>query len=166
MRFRKKPVEVDAIQYTAETCLEIHKWMGVEHQQYGDTKPCGKDHIYIETLEGLMRAQPGDWVIKGVNGEFYPCKNDIFRKTYDQIPEPVKPQIKGLLQMYNEELFDRRNELESLPQADVDYIGNLKFKSNKRALYRLFKDNKVTLSLYPKICKAFEFEEFENAEEV
>lgn len=41
--------------------------------------------IYIETLEGVMTATEGDWIIKGVNGEFYPCKPDIFEKTYEPV---------------------------------------------------------------------------------
>jgi hypothetical protein len=42
-----------------------------------------KSPIYIHTLEGVMRGEVGDWLLKGVNGEYYPCKSDIFRKTYD-----------------------------------------------------------------------------------
>lgn len=47
----------------------------------------GWNDLYIETLEGVMHAEPGDYIIKGVNGEFYPCKPDIFEKTYERVEE-------------------------------------------------------------------------------
>lgn len=61
MKFRKKPVVVDAYQTDRE--------------------------MNIETLEGMMHAEPGDWIITGVNGERYPCKPDIFEKTYEPVPD-------------------------------------------------------------------------------
>ncbi|MGY6262357.1 hypothetical protein ACW73Q_00465 [Faecalibacterium duncaniae] len=61
MKFQKKPVIIDAYQ-------------------------TDKD-VYIETLEGVMHASPGDWIITGVNGEKYPCKPDIFKKTYEAVPD-------------------------------------------------------------------------------
>ena len=67
--FRKRPLVVEAYQTDVE--------------------------MFIETLEGVMRASPGDWIITGVNGEQYPCKPDIFDKTYEVIPNdharPVRP---------------------------------------------------------------------------
>lgn len=50
----------------------------------------GPDYALIHTLEGTMRAEYGDWIIKGVKGELYPCKNDIFWATYDACSEPIK----------------------------------------------------------------------------
>lgn len=85
-QYRKKPVVVEAIQYTALTCREIHAWMGRDHGPYDDRDdPCGRGVIQIETLEGTMTANPGDWIIKGVRGEFYPCKPDIFDFTYEPV---------------------------------------------------------------------------------
>lgn len=43
--------------------------------------------LFIDTLEGRMHAEPGDWIITGVNGEKYPCKDDIFKKTYDPVSD-------------------------------------------------------------------------------
>lgn len=65
---------------------EIHEFMG------GDTIRVNyedKDNPYlkIETLEGIMKASVGDYIIKGVNGEFYPCKPDIFEKTYERVTD-------------------------------------------------------------------------------
>lgn len=82
-KFKKKPVVVKAWQNTLENRLksvpEEIKTLSFE----------AKDDIYysIETLEGKMTANPGDWIIQGVNGELYPCKPDIFEKTYELCDE-------------------------------------------------------------------------------
>lgn len=82
MRFRKKPVEIEAVQYTVESCREIHDWIGMEHEPGDESCRAG---IFIDTLEGLMTADLGDWIIRGVKGEFYPCKPDIFEATYEPV---------------------------------------------------------------------------------
>lgn len=79
-KFRKKPVVIEAIQYTEETRQEVIDWSGASP---GLIEAKG---LRIRTLEGHMLAWPGDWIIKGVNGEFYPCKPDIFAKTYEAVP--------------------------------------------------------------------------------
>lgn len=90
MRFRKKPVEIDAVQYTGENIVEVWESFDAGHV-YGPGGTHSRDDddraAYIETLEGVMRADPGDWIIRGVSGELYPCKPDIFAATY----EPVEP---------------------------------------------------------------------------
>ena len=82
-KFRKKPVVIEAMQYTPESCLAIHEWMEIEHFSGGAGNPC--EWMAIETLEGTMEAHVGDWIIKGVKGEFYPCKPDIFAATYEPV---------------------------------------------------------------------------------
>lgn len=77
MRFRKKPVEVEALRYTGDNYEEISWYLGYEPEKLN--YPVG---IRILTLEGSHIASPGDWIIKGVKGEFYPCKPDIFKETY------------------------------------------------------------------------------------
>lgn len=86
MKYRKKPVIIEAIQFedNSDRIIEIHEFMG------GDTIRVNyedKDNPYlkIETLEGIMKTSVGDYIIKGVNGEFYPCKPDIFEKTYERV---------------------------------------------------------------------------------
>lgn len=86
MKYRKKPVIIEAIQFedNSDRIIEIHEFMG------GDTIRVNyedKDNPYlkIETLEGIMKASVGDYIIKGVNGEFYPCKPDIFEKIYERV---------------------------------------------------------------------------------
>lgn len=79
--FRKKPVVIEARQLTTNSATNISLWLheaACEHRAY-PTVP----QISIDTLEGAMLATEGDWIIKGVSGEFYPCKPDIFTKTYE-----------------------------------------------------------------------------------
>lgn len=83
MKFRKKPVVIEAIQFLddAQRICEIQEFADKDIRvDYAD-----KDNpvLKVETLEGTMTASVGDWIIKGVNGEFYPCKPDIFEKTYE-----------------------------------------------------------------------------------
>lgn len=80
-KFRKKPVVIEAVQYdgTARTVKQVNE-LGLS-----PTVKAGSNSLFIPTLEGEMEAQPGDWIIRGVKGEFYPCKDDIFRQTYDAV---------------------------------------------------------------------------------
>jgi len=79
MKFRKKPVVIEAIQYQREgNIFEVQDFVG-ESLKYNPDD----NEYYIITLEGNMKCSKGDWIIKGVNGEFYPCKPDIFEKTYE-----------------------------------------------------------------------------------
>lgn len=85
-KFRKKPVEIEAEQFTGQN----NPFLVVEEHRcnYRMCPLCGGDnerHAYIRTLEGGHIVSKGDWVIKGIQGEFYPCKPDIFEKTYDSV---------------------------------------------------------------------------------
>ena len=80
--FRKRPVTIEAMRLTdATSVLDIEEWINSPATGYNTNPPT----IWIDTLEGRMTAYQGDWVIKGVNGEFYPCKNEIFIKTYQEV---------------------------------------------------------------------------------
>ena len=79
-QYRKKPVVIEAIQFN-KNFTEIEKFC----EGNFDWSEGKSD---IKTLEGTMRASVGDWIIKGVNGEFYPCKPDIFEKTYEKVGSP------------------------------------------------------------------------------
>jgi hypothetical protein len=82
-KFRKKPVEIEAIQFNGENYNEIINFVGIA--LHFDCRESRDNYITIPTLEGDMKASVSDWIIKGVNGEFYPCKPDIFAKTYEQV---------------------------------------------------------------------------------
>ena len=76
--YRKKPVTVEAVQWTGENHAEMCEFID---QEVFEIIP--RVGLVIHTLEGDHHASPGDYIIKGVNGEFYPCKPDIFAKTYE-----------------------------------------------------------------------------------
>lgn len=95
-KFKKKPVEIEAIRWSGEETQipEVFDFFGEElaalpsgdmvgHPGLGYMPAFGT--LDIPTLEGTMTASPGDWIIKGVEGEFYPIKNKIFQQTYEQI---------------------------------------------------------------------------------
>lgn len=80
MKYIKKPVVVDAIQWTGFNLLEVG--MFIPNGCYFSNTDNPED-IIITTLEGNMTASKGDYIIKGIKGEFYPCKPDIFEATYE-----------------------------------------------------------------------------------
>jgi hypothetical protein len=84
-KFRKKPVVIEAVQFTGNT-TEVDLFIGGDGVMRRITD--GNSVVVaigIMTLEGEMRCDKGDWVIKGVKGEFYPCKPDIFEQTYEKV---------------------------------------------------------------------------------
>ena len=85
-KFRKKPVVIEAQQFTEETKNQVFNW--VTGNKYSSFDGEGKPTLIIETLEGNHTADVGDWVIKGVKGEFYPCKPEIFALTYEAVDAP------------------------------------------------------------------------------
>ena len=86
MKYRKKPVVIEALQFldTEERITELSEFIDNQEVVVNYEKP-DSPVLKIETLEGVMTASEGDYIIKGVNGEFYPCKPDIFEKTYEVV---------------------------------------------------------------------------------
>lgn len=89
MKFRKKPVVIEAMQFDGHNYREIQGWA------HAGLPPEANSIIVwdgftmtVRTLEGPLHAATGDWIIKGVKGEFYPCKSDIFAATYEPVDEP------------------------------------------------------------------------------
>ncbi len=82
-RYHKLPVEIEAIQYTEDTQDEVMEFLTCVFERRYPTNNSGNPYIEIYTLEGAHIARFGDWIIKGVAGEFYPCKPDIFDQTYE-----------------------------------------------------------------------------------
>lgn len=87
--FRKMPVEIEAIKFDGyeASAREIEKAFRAEYEIEGYGADYGGRlvRLRIKTLEGTMTADPGDWIIKGVKGEVYPCKPDIFAATYEAV---------------------------------------------------------------------------------
>jgi len=82
-KFRKKPVVVEAVQWTGNNREEMEKFIPNTIL----AKKNAEEELAIGTLEGVMTASKNDWIIKGVHGEYYPCKPDIFEKTYEQVDD-------------------------------------------------------------------------------
>lgn len=139
MNYRKKPAVIQAIQYfdTVESMEGLSAFM---------PDPLVIDYaipqnpvVKIQTLEGTMQAQVGDWIIKGVKGEFYPCKPDIFEMTYETAPEPgdlpevenAVPEWKRRVLNEHADLSDKVEKLHAflsngndheLPEAELDRL--------------------------------------------
>ncbi len=79
-KFVKMPLEIEAVQWKGNNGLEIRRFMNqpIEIEEA---------EVIFKTLEGLEHASIGDWIIKGIKGEFYPCKPDIFEKTYREVSQ-------------------------------------------------------------------------------
>lgn len=82
-KFRKKPVVIEAEQFTEVTKDRVFNF--IRCNCAADFDNDGNAVLKIQTLEGVMTASLGDWIIKGVSGEFYPCKPDIFAETYEAV---------------------------------------------------------------------------------
>ena len=92
-KYRKKPVEIEAIQWKGDNHKDVFEFLGF-HNNIDDTTVHvssekffwnSSNGLWILTLEGQMHASLHDYIIKGVQGEYYPCKPDIFQLTYDEV---------------------------------------------------------------------------------
>ena len=85
MKYRKKPVVIEAIQFdgSKDSANEVLAWIG----HYGHEARKTNGGVVIKTLEGDILARPGDFIVKGVRGELYPIKESIFRETYERVEE-------------------------------------------------------------------------------
>jgi hypothetical protein len=84
-KYRKKPVVIEAMQWDPSTKEGIADGLRFVKTTAGLLPGPNGQVLTIKTLEGIMETQPGDWIIKGVKGEFYPCKPDIFEATYEEV---------------------------------------------------------------------------------
>lgn len=82
MKFRKKPVVIEAFQWTVD---EVPDWWRKASGDFRINVSTGS--VFIPTLEGMHEARVGDFILKGIQGEFYPCKPDIFAQTYEAVEE-------------------------------------------------------------------------------
>ena len=82
-KYKKKPVIIEAVRWTGSNFSEIKKFMGDTVIAFNEQSL----KISVKTLEGVITASPNDYIIKGVAGEFYPCKPKIFEETYEEVEE-------------------------------------------------------------------------------
>jgi hypothetical protein len=106
MKYRKKPLVIEAVQLTWQTWSDICEFIdppffgrGVYLDKENNILPTFQTSermgLEIKTLEGTMLAVQGDYIIKGIKGEFYPCKPDIFEATYEALPDTSAPKDEG-----------------------------------------------------------------------
>ncbi len=145
--YRKKPVVVKAVQWTGENLREVIAFMDgppetkshhafTMWEQFEDL--VRKDGLKIYTLEGKMDASPGDWIIKGVKDEFYPCKPDIFAATYEPASQPAQP-VAWMAEVHNKYQtrggYDERIDINEWRQAVTLNEPNGQRYRNIRPLY-------------------------------
>lgn len=82
-RYRKRPVEIEAVQLTLDNMSEVAEWCG--GKVYSRPPMRAITGLSIQTLEGEMAANFGDYIIRGIAGEFYPCRKDIFEDSYEPV---------------------------------------------------------------------------------
>jgi hypothetical protein len=126
MKFRKKPVVIEAMQFNGlEDYLKIVDWAKSFDESIADGFGYTTPIMLIPTLEGTMSASPGDWIIRGVNGEFYPCKPDIFEKTYDKVELPKEISLSPLTITFN---IDPNT-------VEPEFLEDIKFEEIKGDVY-------------------------------
>lgn len=82
-KYIKKQIKIEAVQWTGDNTWEVAKFLDTGSRSFKiDTE---KKEVYIETLEGTMTASEYDYIIRGIKGEFYPCKPDIFEESYEEV---------------------------------------------------------------------------------
>lgn len=97
MKYRKKPVVIEAVQYNGNNLGEITAFVGVE-MWFNSMH----NYPFIKTLEGEMKININDFIIKGIKGEFYPCKPDIFAETYEAIKGEEMDEVKETITVCSE----------------------------------------------------------------
>jgi hypothetical protein len=124
-RYRKRPVSIDAVQWTGDNTDEVLGWM---HQHghnnvlyHAASSDVGTDEqLAIKTLEGVMAAGVGDYIIRGVDGEFYPCKASIFKRTYDPGDVTDVPATALTLGQYRRNLVDQGFDKDLIAALVID----------------------------------------------
>lgn len=97
--YRKRPVTIEAMRFSGNSIelQDVYAWVesGVGRENLRMDFYTGD--LIVRTLEGDMRCAYGDWVIKGIKGEFYPCKNEVFQLTYELVPPEIQDEIPGMI---------------------------------------------------------------------
>lgn len=86
-KYRKRPVVIEAIQWNGEAVAAIGAWPNNYDVWIEDIDDEGNLRLFIDSPCGVLEAKPGDWIIKGIKGEIYPCEPDIFEATYEKVEE-------------------------------------------------------------------------------
>jgi len=134
-KYVKKPVEIEAIQFTGENHQEIIDFTGGKATL---SKKTPYNNLKIHTLEGKMTAIPSDYIIKGVNGEFYPCKEAIFKKTYKEVVEET----------FVDRLIKEKNELEERVTKLGAFLDSTNFQKLDKRQRELLQEQHTYMLVY------------------
>lgn len=148
MKYRKKPVVVEAIQVTGEpdNLAMISEFAGADIA-VSWIDPITPE-IVAKTLEGTLRARSGDYIIKGVHGEFYPCKLDIFKETY----EPAVDENGDWKDRFKAEYKQLKDRYDKLHNMCIKYeAGTLDFEPN--CPLALLKEQKAAMGNYLRVLE-------------
>ena len=129
-KFVKKPVVVEAYQFDGNI-RSIDNFPISEVGKFKVSSENGQYYLIIPTLEGYMKAVAGDWIIKGVKGEYYPCKPDIFEQTYDVVENAERPQTFGEKAVgitFNPSGSDEVYEAKMLAAKQIDLLEKVHIK--------------------------------------
>lgn len=175
MQFRKKPIVIEAIQWTGKKIIVPPGPEWFLKAEQSDVIELAGDQLWIKTLEGPMTAQIGDWIIRGVNGEIYPCKPDIFEKTYESItgatpPESVGNQTAVNVQKAEQNYAEYKQQSSCEPGASNMDFESIRMKfaaisvasnANTREsakTHRIDRDNPYWSQAYDDVCRAVDRE--------
>ena len=125
-KFVKKPVVIEAIQYNGENIEAIEDFVGKKLSTVMSSDVDVK--LIIPTLEGYMKALKGDYIIKGIKGEFYPCKPDIFKQSYNMIKENngiLSEGEKRVRKSFNPSALKRVENFKSITASAIDEIAEV-----------------------------------------
>ena len=117
----KKQVTIQAMEWTGENVEELEYFTEDQDNEkwFREFDEYGEQHLYIFTLEGSMKANIGDYIIKGVKGEFYPCKPDIFKMTYEELE--AKKENNEIVKTYTHEV--RAIQFLGNPEEIKEFLG-------------------------------------------
>lgn len=126
--YRKKPVVINAVQWDGSIvgATEIIDWIlsqpGNRTARYVDYDTNSSPYIAIDTLEGTMNADTDDWVIRGIAGEFYPCKPDIFADLYDEEVEPEERQTAAVTWEFDDDASIAQEQVNALARFIMEEV--------------------------------------------
>lgn len=86
-KYRKKPVVIKAVRVDQHNVHEVLDFIGKDLEAWQENSETGENRYLIQTKEGTMMANQGDWIIRGVENEHYPCRDSVFQATYDEVAE-------------------------------------------------------------------------------
>ena len=157
-KYKKKPVVIDAVQYTKHNKDKLIEFLGL-------SKEDNLEELIISTLEGDMKASYGDYIIKGVKGEFYPCKPDIFKETYEEVEEE-ETIVESIIELIQKEV---NMQLERYPLIMISHFVcclNPKMIEQLRGEMEHFSGKKIVelkyINIQGIIVKLYSFMKLEN----